>query len=83
MAISQLPQPVRGQKGPPCDVCVALAGLSKAEAKALRGHLANPAWRYSELAEAIRVDPDTPFEPSAYSLARHARGHCAARDKLR
>lgn len=85
MAISSLPTPSanRIKRGPTCLVCVALDNLPKADAKALRSHLANKAWRYTELAEALRADPDTPLDLPSHSLSRHARGACDAREKLR
>lgn len=85
MAIQQLttPTPGRVSHGPTCLVCIALDNLSEADAAALRGHLANKAWRYTELSEALRADPDTPLDLPAHCLARHARGQCAAREQLR
>jgi hypothetical protein len=85
VAISTLPTPaaIRVSHGPTCLVCVALENLSKADATALRGHLANKAWRYTELSDALRADPDTPLDLPPHCLARHARGHCAAREQLR
>ncbi len=70
-------------KGPPCSVCDALATLPPKEADALRGLLADPAWRYSELSDALAADPDTPLIISGNTLSRHARGRCSAREKLR
>jgi hypothetical protein len=82
MALASL-TPSRPAKGPTCEVCKALAAISEAEAKALRGHLANPAWRYTELSDALASDEDTPLNLPAFSLARHARGQCQARERLR
>lgn len=82
MALAKL-TPSRGTKGPTCEVCKALAAISPAEAKALRGHLANPEWRYSELSDALAGDKDTPLNIPSFSLARHARGQCQARERLR
>lgn len=84
MAISQL-DPTAGttNRGPRCLVCVALANLDPADAKALRGHLSNPAWRYTELSDALAADKDTPLDLKPFILARHARGECAAGERLR
>ena len=71
------------KKGPSCAVCIALETLPEAEADGLRSLLANRSWRYSELSDALRDDPDTPLDIAAQSLARHARGGCSARDRLR
>jgi hypothetical protein len=73
----------RPRKGPPCDVCNALATLPPSEAAALRRHLSNPEWRYSALAERVKNDPDNPRDISPQTYARHARGLCMAREKLR
>lgn len=83
MAISELVQPGQTNRGPTCLVCVALANLSPKDAKALRGHLANKAWRFTELSDALAADPDTPLDLKPFILARHARGQCAARERLR
>ena len=84
IAISNLPQPsTRVNRGPMCEVCQALASLPADEAKALRGHLANPAWRYTELSDALAADNDSPLDLPSFVLSRHARGKCAAREKLR
>lgn len=85
MAISDLAKQAATApiKGPSCTVCVALDSLPEAEAAALRQLLANPSWRYSELSERLREDPDTPLDLLPVTLARHAKGRCAAREKLR
>lgn len=83
MAITELSLPSRSNKGPTCEVCKALAALDPAEADALRSHLANPGWRYTELSDALAADKDTPLDLPPFSLARHARGQCAARERLR
>lgn len=66
-----------------CTVCQALDALPEAEAAALRKLLADPAWRYQALSEALAADPDNPLEILADTLSRHARGQCARREKLR
>jgi len=71
------------RKGPPCTVCVAMAGLPVDEADALRQLLADPTWRYTELSDRLREDPDTPLDIPHGTLARHAKGRCSAREKLR
>lgn len=73
--------PVR--KGPPCEACQLLATVSDEEADTLRGLLADPTIRYTTLADALRDDPDTDIDISAYTLSRHARGGCGARERLR
>lgn len=85
MAISELAQqtPTKAIPGPSCEVCKELARIEPTEAEGLLSLLANPAWRYSELSERLREDEDTPLDLSPNSLARHARGGCAARVKLR
>jgi hypothetical protein len=84
VAISELPAPsARLNKGPTCHVCIELGRLPKVEAEALRKHLANPEWRYTELSDALAGDKDTPLDLPAFVLSRHARGQCAARDRLR
>ncbi len=84
MAISDLSQPsTRVNRGPMCEVCQALATLPPDEADALRGHLANPAWRYTELSDALAGDKDSPLDLPSFVLSRHARGKCAARERLR
>jgi hypothetical protein len=79
MAIAQL-SPTRGSKGPVCTVCKLLARLEPAEANALRSHLTNPEWRLTELSDALFEEGHDVPGPT---LARHARGQCAAREKLR
>jgi hypothetical protein len=84
VAISKLdPSATKISRGPRCLVCVALASLPPTEAKALRGHLSNPAWRYTELSDALAADSDTPLDLKPFVLARHARGECAAGERLR
>ena len=83
MAISELAQPGKTNRGPTCQVCIALGDLSDKDAAALRGHLANRAWRFTELSDALAADPDTPLDLKPFILARHARGQCAAGEKLR
>ena len=82
VAISTLTAPTR-TKGPTCSVCRALATIDPKEADAFRGLLANPDWPYTALSEALRNDPDTPLTLSAHALGNHARGQCAAGDRLR
>lgn len=71
------------RKGPPCTVCEALAGLPPSEAEALNRHLRNPRYRYSQLADDLRHDTDNPLDIQANTIARHARGNCAAQVKCR
>lgn len=79
MGIAAL-QPSKPQKGPTCEVCRVLAELPDDEATALRSHLANPEWRYSALSEALRGEG---IDIAGFTLARHARGQCGARERLR
>jgi hypothetical protein len=83
MAISRLAKPTTVNRGPRCLVCLTLAGLTPDDAKALRAHLADPAWRYTELSDALAADKDTPLDIKPFILARHARGECAAGERLR
>jgi hypothetical protein len=85
MAIADLAstKPGMAVKGPTCQVCIELARLPKAEAAGLLALLSDPLWRYTELAARLREDPDTPLDIPSTTLARHARGGCAAKTKLR
>lgn len=80
MAIASL-SPTKGTKGPTCAVCKTLKRLDPPEAEALRDHMRNPEWRFSELSDALFDDEKVDLP--AQSLARHARGQCAARERLR
>ncbi len=82
MAISDLAQqqPTTAIKGPSCSVCQQLDTLPDVEADALTGLLKDPRWRYQELSDALAKEG---IDIAAYSLSRHARGHCSARSKLR
>lgn len=71
------------RKGPPCGACDFLGTLSLDEADGLVALLADPAVRYTALADALLADPDYDVDLSSNTLARHARGLCAARTKLR
>lgn len=66
-----------------CAACDLLATLDPKRAKILRDLLTNPGVRYSELSVELAADPDWGFDVSRASLARHARGQCAARERLR
>lgn len=79
MGIANL-TPDRVKKGPTCEVCIVLDRIDPKEAEALRGHLSNPAWRYNALADALR---DEGIDLPGFTLSRHARGQCGAREKLR
>lgn len=85
MAISDIlnDAATKATKGPSCTVCLALDSLPVDEATALRSLLADPAWRYTELADRLAEDPDTPLVIPHGTLARHAKGRCSAREKLR
>lgn len=92
MAISKLAktEPPRTEKGPNCTVCRALDEMPKAEADGLRAMLADPAWSFKAITEAIRDDPDPHPDVPAYvreiahqTFGRHATGGCSARLRLR
>jgi hypothetical protein len=88
MAISELAKnrATQPRKGPGCTVCLALAELPDIEAAALLALLRDKSWRYSEIAERIRIDEDTPAwvrDIDGRTYARHAGGRCSARVKLR
>jgi hypothetical protein len=65
-----------------CGVCHALENMSDGEAATLRDLLGNKAIKFKDLAAALEADPDTPAIPWE-TLSRHARGGCAARERLR
>jgi hypothetical protein len=73
--------PIR--KGPPCEVCGFIATLSEQDAADLRDLLSDSMVRYSVISEGLANDPDTPADLPTNSLSRHARGKCAARERLR
>lgn len=73
-------------KGPDCTVCRALVELPKADAAGLLKMLRDTSLRFTEIADRIWHDEDTPewvrkIHHSTY--ARHTKGQCAARTKLR
>lgn len=72
--------PPKAKKGPTCEVCIVLGNLPPKEAEALRGHLANPEWRYQALSEALESEG---IDLAGFTLSRHARGQCGARERLR
>ena len=82
MAISDLTSARPGQlsKGPTCGVCILLAELDDTEASALRSLLSHKGWRYTELSDRLA---DEGYNLAPFTLARHARGQCQAREKLR
>lgn len=71
------------RKGPPCGVCDFLGTLEPDEADALVALLTAPKVRYTALSDALNDDPDYDVVLSPNTLARHARGLCSARTKLR
>lgn len=88
MAISDLASrtPTSPSKGPDCTVCQALLELPEADADGLRQMLADKRRRFSEIAELIGADPDTPAwvrNIAHGTYRRHARGQCSAREVLR
>ena len=68
------------EKGPTCTACQLVASLPDSEAGALRQMLADPMWRYSAISTALQNEGHLIAEQT---LARHARGLCSARTKLR
>lgn len=87
MAIGNLSDMPRAtKKGPDCTVCSALRELEPDKATLIEGALRNPRWRYTEIAAEVASDATVPewvrdIHHSTY--ARHAKGGCAARKKLR
>lgn len=82
MAISDIAkrEPGSTRKGPPCTVCALLDSVSDKEAATLVDLLSDPGVRYSWLSQQLAAEGyDIPQD----RLARHARGICAARTKLR
>lgn len=65
-----------------CQVCHALNSIPDSEAAGLRSLLGGTK-RYSEIAELIAADPDTPLRLDPGALSRHARGRCEAKERLR
>lgn len=88
MAISSIAKTIAGDvvKGPNCTVCRALEDLPPADSAGLLELLSDRSRRFTEIADLIHEDDDTPewvrkIHHSTY--ARHAKGQCAARTKLR
>lgn len=81
MGILDITEQTKQRKGPPCSVCETLERLAGPEAMALRSLLEDPTWRYTELSVELREKADLDLAP--FVLSRHARGACAAREKLR
>ena len=78
--------PTDPDKGPACTVCQALAELPEADAQGLRLMLSDKRRRFSEIAELVAADPDTPTwvrNIAHGTYRRHARGQCSAREVLR
>ncbi|WP_294567590.1 hypothetical protein [uncultured Arthrobacter sp.] len=65
-----------------CSACHALAGMDPDDAATLRALLANRSVRFRDLARELANDPDSPTVPED-ALSRHARGLCAAGERLR
>ncbi len=88
MAISQIAKTAATAvtKGPSCTVCRALDELPDDDAAGLLQLLSDRSRRFTEIADLVYADEDTPdwvrkIHHSTY--ARHAKGHCAAKAKLR
>ena len=58
-----------------------LLDLDPTEAVALTAMMSNPKWRYTEIREALIEDHG--LDISSHTLARHARGECLAKTRLR
>jgi hypothetical protein len=80
MAIRDITEQAKLRKGPPCTVCETLADLPEVEAEALRSLLADRTWRYTALSDELRKEG---VDLAPYVLSRHAKGACAARERLR
>lgn len=85
MALASLAEDVEKTPRPAgnCAVCRALATIPPDEAAGLRALMANKKLRYTEISDMIAADPDTPLTLSGDALGKHARGACAANEKLR
>lgn len=88
MAIADIAatEPGKVDKGPDCTVCRALAELPESDADGLRALLSDKRRRYTEIAQLIAGDPDTPDwirDIQHRTYARHATGGCSARERLR
>ena len=87
MALANLAQsPSVSKRGPDCTVCQALKTLDPKDAELLLGALKDPQWRYSAIAAHLADDetlPDWVRGINGGTLAKHSRGDCAARTKLR
>jgi hypothetical protein len=71
----------RVRKGPPCSVCTLIESLPDGESQALVTLLSDPGVRYSWLADQLRDQGIADIDAGGY--ARHARGGCLSRVKLR
>ena len=80
MAIRDITEQTKTRKGPPCTVCETLHRLPAEEATALRSLLADPTWRYTRLSDELAKEG---VDIASGVLSWHARGRCAAREKLR
>lgn len=65
-----------------CVVCHALASIPPGEAEGLRTLLRSNL-TYRDISALIAADPDTPLVIDRQALSRHARGECAAKERLR
>ena len=83
MALSDLAERADTTPWRTCVACHALDNAAPEQAKLLRELLANPAVRYTALSTELASDPEWLLDIDPQTLARHARGHCSAREKLR
>lgn len=65
-----------------CATCHALEGMTDGDAAILRGLLADRNVSFTRLEMKLEDDPDSP-NIARDALSRHARGLCAAKDRLR
>lgn len=66
-----------------CQVCRALTELPGPEAQGLRDLMSNPRVQYTKISQWISEDEDNPLTIHSDIIGKHARGRCAAREKLR
>ena len=65
-----------------CGTCHALANMTEEDAAVLISLMADRRVKFTDLARALRDDPDSPTIGKD-SLSRHANGNCAAGERLR
>lgn len=78
--LSQLADRADGAAWKQCHTCAILEQLDPTSADHLRRALANPLVQYAEIRDALLEDG---IDVSPFSLSRHARGLCDARQVIR